>query len=220
MKAKICGITTAQEAEYLNESKADYAGFVLYEKSKRSITLQSAVEVMDFLDPAIKRVAVMVSPSVSDLLLVEDAGFQILQVHKELRRELLEQASIPIWYAISLSERRKLMEAVTFLEELPQTLQSKITGIVVDGADFGGGKTFDWEQTKAEYGSLKNQIGGRQLILAGGLTPENVSEGMRLFTPDVVDVSTGVEYEDLETKDKRKSPKKIKQFMGKVREYE
>ena len=220
MKAKICGITTAQEAEYLNESKADYAGFVLYEKSKRSITLQSAVEVMDFLDPAIKRVAVMVSPSVSDLLLVEDAGFQILQVHKELRRELLEQASIPIWYAISLSERRKLMEAVTFLEELPQTLQSKITGIVVDGADFGGGKTFDWEQTKAEYGSLKNQIGGRQLILAGGLNPENVSEGMRLFTPDVVDVSTGVEYEDLETKDTRKSPKKIKQFMGKVREYE
>ena len=220
MKAKICGITTAQEAEYLNESKADYAGLVLYEKSKRSITLQSAVEVMDFLDPAIKRVAVMVSPFVSDLLLVEDAGFQILQVHKELRRELLEQASIPIWYAISLSERRKLMEAVTFLEELPKTLQSKITGIVVDGADFGGGKTFDWEQTKAEYGSLKNQIGGRQLILAGGLTPENVSEGMRLFTPDVVDVSTGVEYEDLETKDTRKSPKKIKQFMGKVREYE
>lgn len=220
MKAKICGITTAQEAEYLNESKADYAGFVLYEKSKRSITLQSAVEVMDFLDPAIKRVAVMVSPSVSDLLLVEDAGFQILQVHKELRRELLEQASIPIWYAVSLSERRKLMEAVTFLEELPQTLQSKITGIVVDGADFGGGKTFDWEQTKAEYGSLKNEIGGRQLILAGGLTPENVSEGMRLFTPDVVDVSTGVEYEDLETKDTRKSLKKIKQFMGKVREYE
>lgn len=220
MKAKICGITTAQEAEYLNESKADYAGFVLYEKSKRSITLQSAVEVMDFLDPAIKRVAVMVSPFVSDLLLVEDAGFQILQVHKELRRELLEQASIPIWYAICLSERRKLMEAVTFLEELPKTLQSKITGIVVDGADFGGGKTFDWEQTKAEYGSLKNQIGGRQLILAGGLTPENVSEGMRLFTPDVVDVSTGVEYEDLETKDTRKSPKKIKQFMGKVREYE
>lgn len=220
MKAKICGITTAQEAEYLNESKADYAGFVLYEKSKRSITLQSAVEVMDFLDPAIKRVAVMVSPSVSDLLLVEDAGFQILQVHKELRRELLEQASIPIWYAICLSERRKLMEAVTFLEELPKTLQSKITGIVVDGADFGGGKTFDWEQTKAEYGSLKNEIGGRQLILAGGLTPENVSEGMRLFTPDVVDVSTGVEYEDLETKDTRKSLKKIKQFMGKVREYE
>ena len=220
MKAKICGITTAQEAEYLNESKADYAGFVLYEKSKRSITLQSAVEVMDFLDPAIKRVAVMVSPSVSDLLLVEDAGFQILQVHKELRRELLEQASIPIWYAISLSERRKLMEAVTFLEELPQTLQSKITGIVVDGADFGDGKTFDWEQIHGEYGSLKSQIGGRQLILAGGLTPENVSEGMRLFTPDVVDVSTGVEYEDLETKDTRKSPKKIKQFMGKVREYE
>ena len=218
MKAKICGITTAQEAEYLNESKADYAGFVLYEKSKRSITLQSAVEVMDFLDPAIKRVAVMVSPSVSDLLLVEDAGFQILQVHKELRRELLEQASIPIWYAISLSDRGKLVEAVTFLEELPKALQSKITGIV--GADFGGGKTFDWEQTKAEYGSLKNQIGGRQLILAGGLNPENVSEGMRLFTPDVVDVSTGVEYEDLETKDTRKSPKKIKQFMGKVREYE
>lgn len=220
MKAKICGITTAQEAEYLNESKADYAGFVLYKKSKRSITLQSAVEVMDSLDPTIKRVAVMVSPSVSDLLLVEDAGFQILQVHKVLRRELLEHASIPIWYAISLLDRRMLMEAVTYLEELPKTLQSKITGIVVDGADFGGGKTFDWEQTKAEYGSLRNQIGGRQLILAGGLTPENVSEGMRLFTPDVVDVSTGVEYEDLEGKDTRKSPIKIKQFMGKVREYE
>lgn len=220
MKAKICGITTAQEAEYLNESKADYAGFVLYKKSKRSITLQSAVEVMDSLDSTIKRVAVMVSPSVSDLLLVEDAGFQILQVHKVLRRELLAHASIPIWYAISLWDRRMLMKAVTYLEELPKTLQSKITGIVVDGADFGGGKTFDWEQTKAEYGSLRDQIGGRQLILAGGLTPENVSEGMRLFTPDVVDVSTGVEYEDLEGKDTRKSPIKIKQFMGKVREYE
>ena len=63
MKIKICGITKEREIDYLNQVKTDYAGFVIFEKSKRYVTVEQAKQLFEKLDRDIKKVAVTVSPS-------------------------------------------------------------------------------------------------------------------------------------------------------------
>ena len=91
-----------------------------------------------------------------------------------------------------------------------------ISGYVADGAGYGGGKPFDWEGlSKSVRESLDaiRQNRGIQLILAGGLTEENVAQGIRCFEPDIVDVSSGVEENG------KKSRIKIENFIRKVRQH-
>ena len=90
---------------------------------------------------------------------------------------------------------------------------ARIEAYVLDGADFGGGRTFDWA-AGGIAGELRELFREKKLVLAGGLTAENVTEGIRLFAPDIVDVSSGVECDYASGKDEEK----IYQFGRKVRE--
>lgn len=90
---------------------------------------------------------------------------------------------------------------------------ARIEAYVLDGAAFGGGRPFDWADT-ALVGKLRALFGEKQLVLAGGLTADNVAEGIRIFAPDIVDVSSGVERDWGSGKDEEK----INQFVRKVRE--
>lgn len=198
MEIKICGITKPQEAEYLNEAKVDYAGFVFFEKSKRNVSFEQAKGILTKLDAGIQKVAVTVSPTKELVQAIEGLGFDILQVHKELSQEMMEFCHIPIWYAFNIADSKQLEAKRRFLLELPVDLQNKIVGFVVDGAEYGSGKTFDWsafgEEGYAEAGIRGFDIfKERKFILAGGLNANNVREGMNTFLPDIVDVSSGVE---------------------------
>lgn len=192
VKVKICGLTRPEEAGYLNEAGADYGGFVFYAPSKRNVTIPKAMAVKELLNPEICTVAITVSPDVKLACELETAGFDILQVHKELSLEVLEAVHLPVWYAVNLTDPAQLQEKVEFLSGLPEELSQKIKGILVDAGSFGSGKTFDWNQTTED---IRNQeiFENRMFILAGGLSASNVREGVQLFHPDVVDVSSGVE---------------------------
>lgn len=208
MQIKICGITRPEETAYLNEINANYAGFVFYEKSKRNTTTKCARECMKLLKSTTRKVAVMVSPEVALVRTLQDAGFDILQIHKELSIEVLEAASLPVWYAFNISNEEELRIKTEFLDSLDERLSNKIQGIVVDAVDFGSGKAFDWRASEAltnrnnEPESGYNIFSNRQFILAGGLNPDNVADGIRLFSPDVVDVSSGVEGDNGKSRDK------------------
>lgn len=198
MEIKICGIIKKEEADYLNAAGVDYAGFVVFfEKSKRYVTVSQAGAIFPALDPSIKKVAVTVSPTVEQIREIEAAGFDILQVHKKLTSEVLAAAALPVWYACNIQDENQLSKAVCFLEELPENLSAKITALVVDGAEYGSGKPFNWRKSrrlkKAGAQSPPSVLADRKFILAGGLNPENVAEGIRIFQPDIVDVSSGVE---------------------------
>ena len=92
-------------------------------------------------------------------------------------------------------------------------MSAKIEAIVVDAGEYGSGKTFDWKNS--QIGLRKQNIfKGRKFILAGGLNASNVEEGIRLFEPDAVDVSSGVESTG------GKDRNLIKEFTGKVKGYE
>jgi phosphoribosylanthranilate isomerase len=218
MKVKICGLTRPEEASYLNEAGADYAGFVFFEKSKRNVTIPQAKEIMEELNPAIRPVAVTVSPDVARVRQIEQAGFSVLQIHGELSPEVLEAAKLPVWYAVNIAKEEELAKRTFFLNSLPQHLSDKIEAIVVDGAEYGSGKTFDWTKSKrlkkAGAQSPPELFAKRRFVLAGGLNPKNVQEGIRLFAPDLVDVSSGVEGTAGKDRDL------IIEFIRKAREYE
>ena len=105
MKIKICGLTTAEEAEYLNENNVDFAGMVLYfPKSKRNIDIKQAKEIMASLDDNIKKVAVVVSPTIEQVKNIESAGFDFVQIHKNLPKDLFKETSIPVLKAFNVND--------------------------------------------------------------------------------------------------------------------
>lgn len=202
MKIKICGLTRVEEAAYLNQCQVDFAGFVLfYPKSKRNITMEQAEKIAQALDFAVKRVAVVVSPSLQQIRQIEAsaARFDYIQVHGALSGELLEQIRLPVLRAFNVTD----MGNYPFYHA-----SDKVAGYVFDAAEPGSGKTFDW--------SLVKQVprDEKLFLLAGGLNPGNVREAAGVLCPDGVDVSSGVEYDDKPGKDLEK----VKSFVQNARE--
>lgn len=197
MKIKICGITTIEEALWLNEIGVDYAGFVLFfEKSKRNIELNEARKILSVLDESITSVAVTVQPTLSQIQEIEEAGFGVIQIHGKIPEKDLAAVRIPVWKAFNVRD-------ISGFEEYER--MDNVVGYVFDAQTPGSGKTFDW--------TLLEQLpkSDKQIMLAGGLGSENVVEAIRFMGEiiDGVDTSSGVEKDTGIGKDK----KKIEQFV-------
>ena len=217
-KIKICGITKKEEIEMLNRAKVDYAGFVFYEKSKRNIDPEKAAELAKGLDKGIRKVAVTVSADEAIAKKAADLGFDILQIHGELKEEVLRNSKIPIWRAVNIKDIDEFEDKIKKIDILPYDLRNRIEAFVVDAPAYGSGRPFNWKRSrrlkKAGATSPPEQGKGYLFVLAGGLSAENVAEGMELFEPDIVDVSSSVEG------DNGKEEEKIMSFVGKVREQD
>ncbi len=194
-KIKICGITKIIETQYLNEAGVDYAGFVFHEKSKRNISEETAYELIEALDENIKKVAVMVSPDPEKIERLGKLPFDIMQIHGTLTDAVIEACDRPIWYAVNVSDVASTEAVVSRMESMRTDHASKIAGFLLDAPVYGSGHTFDWDKGRNEQCLILDRRWRRDrlLVLAGGLNPENVAEGMEIFAPDVVDVSSSVE---------------------------
>lgn len=197
MKIKICGITREEEIRMLNDAGVDYAGFVFYKKSRRNISIEEAVRLKEMLIPSIKSVAVTVSPDVKLVEMIEAAGFDLIQIHGNLDEEILRKTRHPVWRAMNISDASVMKEYAG--------LPDGIEAVVVDAPDPGSGETFDWKDGESI------RISGKKLVLAGGLNAENVRRGIKIFSPDVVDVSSSVEGKQGKDKDR------INEFVNAVR---
>lgn len=205
-KIKICGITAAGEVRWLNENEVDYAGFVFFEKSKRNLTMTQAKALLEELDQRIRPVAVIVSPTVELVEEIQKNGFAILQVHGILSEEVKAACCLPIWRAFNVEQMTELVSARDDFQKC-----EKIEAFLIDNAQYGSGQTFDWSKMDEE---VMKKIRTKKLVLAGGLNASNIAEGIAIFQPDIVDVSSGVERENGIGKDEEK----IKEFVRKVRE--
>ena len=202
IKIKICGLTSPKEAQFLNKNHVDFAGMVLFfPKSRRNISLEQAEQIMEMLDRKIRSVAVVVSPTREQLVQIQKAGFDYVQIHGELSEALLKEIHIPVWKAFNVND----LEQVKLYHN-----QKNIAGYVFDGADYGSGKTFDWNLLK----DIPRD--GKLFLLAGGLNPSNVADAIRYVQPDGVDVSSGVEKDF----GKGQDGEKIEQFVEQVRAEE
>lgn len=199
MKIKVCGLTSTTEAEYLNRNHVDFAGMVLFfPKSKRNINLEQAKLIMEALDNQIKTIAVVVAPTIEQVLEIQEVGFDYVQIHSDIPEGLFEQIHIPVLKAFNVSDLERFEE---------YHKQDGIAGYVFDAAGYGSGKTFDWSLVKDIPRDEK------LFLLAGGLNPENVTEAIRYVHPDGVDVSSGVENDN----GKGKDGEKIDKFVQKAR---
>ena len=195
-KIKICGLTSPAEARYLNENHVDFAGMVLFfPKSKRNISIEQAKEIMAALDASIKRVAVVVSPSIEQIKQIEAAGFDYIQIHGKIPETEVEA---PILKAFNVSDMGSYEKYHN---------DSRIAGYVFDAIEPGSGKTFDWK--------LVDNIprDEKLLLLAGGLNPDNVRMAIEAVHPDGVDVSSGVENDN----GAGKNPDKIHDFVAAIK---
>ena len=193
---KICGFTDPKEARYISAEDVAFMGMVLFfPKSKRNISIAKAQEIMAAADRHIKKVAVVVSPTVEQVKEIEAAGFDYLQAHGDLSEDVFTKTSPPI------------IRAYNGAQEQAQEDPSRIAAYLFDAAEPGSGKTFDW----AALAEMKRE---KPWFLAGGLTAENVGKAIKTVHPDVVDISSGVEYTDRKGKD----PAKIAAFIRAVRE--
>jgi len=197
VKIKICGITSLEDAMTAVEAGADALGFVFCAASPRHVLPEQAAEIIRHLPPFVQAVGLCVNEDPATVNAIADhCGLDVIQLHGEESPGYCE------------SIRRRVIKAfrvkdITTLETLPQY---HVAGFLLDAwspaAHGGTGTTFNWEI--AAEAVRRN----RRIILAGGLTPENVAESIRQVHPYGVDVSSGVE-----SAPGRKDAAKIRQFI-------
>ena len=198
---KICGITSEEEIGYIAKAGINYAGFVLFfQKSKRNLSLERAENLVAKLPEDIASVAVMVSPTKEQVEAVVDAGFSAIQIHGKVEDSIITSCQIPVFKAFNVSD----MDDFLHYEQMDE-----VVGFVMDAAVPGSGKTFDWDLLQKLPSTEK------QVLLAGGLNPDNVGEALAAGTGkiDGVDTSSGVERAD----GNGKSKERIEAFVRAVR---
>jgi phosphoribosylanthranilate isomerase len=180
-KVKICGITNNDDARVAVEAGADLLGFIFYPPSPRYVTPEQARALVTSLPPSLLTVGVFVNEDVETITrIARDSGVQMVQLHGEESPELCGQVHWPVVKTFRFTEqiRPDMMQHYAVHAFLIEGFHADVYG--------GGGARADWQRV-----ALLHTYG--RIILAGGLTPENVREAIRIVRPYAVDVCSGVE---------------------------
>ena len=178
---KICGITSTHDAGYAVEFGADAIGLVFYAPSSRNLTPSQAKLIRDSLPDSVSSVGVVVDP-VDELLeqVIETVGVDFIQFHGSESPERCRQSGIPYIKALRVQSTEQIHQA---LERYTDAVAFLLDAYETERVG-GTGRTFAWDMIPRI---------AKPVILAGGLSAENVGEAIRQVNPDGVDVSTGVE---------------------------
>jgi phosphoribosylanthranilate isomerase len=237
---KICGITNLEDAQTAVEAGADALGFVFYEKSPRKVDPEVAREIVGKLPDQVEKVGVFVVGSDIEW---DDIFFRVgltaVQHQFSIKHKAQQSSqrgvcidsfprkprffvSLPVTPFLGDEQAIKSL-AADFAHLRPEMSgQPPVPEGVFDTffLDSGGcqqpggtGQPFDWAKAVPIAEAMRN--GCTKLVVAGGLTPSNVSEAMRILKPWGVDVSSGVE-----SRPGKKDPEKVRAFIAAVRETE
>ncbi len=210
LRIKICGLTDPADAEHAARLEVEAVGLNFYAPSPRFVDAARAAAILSALPPAVEAVAVFVDQRLRpalELLRGLDR-IQTLQWHGD-NREPGDPKAYRLIPAFRVRDRVSLEEIRRFLEQLSARGVFPAAVLVdahVPGQPGGTGRTAPWEL-------LADFRPGVPLYLAGGLTPENVAEAVRLVRPDAVDVASGVE-----SSPGRKDPERMRRFVANARE--
>lgn len=204
VRSKICGITRLEDARAAIDAGADALGFVFYSHSPRHITVTAAKTILTALPPFVSSVGLFVNASPSEVRnVIENLPLDCLQFHGEETAEFCRQFTRPYIKALRVKPGMDVRAAIA---DYPDA-----RGVLLDAFDSrlhgGTGQTFDWSLIPPGLSS--------PVILAGGLTPENVGEAIRQVKPYAVDVSGGVEASK-----GIKDHAKIRAFLTEVRKLD
>ena len=202
---KVCGLMTLTDAMFSADAGAGYLGFNFTRTSKRRLTLDAAKSWWGELPAQITRVALFQDQTAREVDEVLQAlPIDILQFHGAESGEFCRRFSVPYWKAIAIEDQASFCRGARdhkhagalLLDTAVLTAQGRSTS-------GGSGRAFDW--------SLWPDQATQPLVLAGGLSPQNVAEAIRQTRPWAVDVSSGVE-----SAPGVKSRDKVQQFCHEV----
>jgi indole-3-glycerol phosphate synthase/phosphoribosylanthranilate isomerase len=206
---KICGITSVDDGLLAVRAGADAIGLMLWPESVRAVDLQTAHAIASALPPLVHRVGVFVNPTRAEVeRAIEEIGLDVVQLHGDETPEFCRGLPRRVLKAVRVGAGFQADEALRY--------ENFAAGVLLDsraddaGAHPGGtGRAFDWTLARAV------RENARYLVLAGGLTPENVGRAVAAVAPDAVDVSSGVE-----SAPGRKDPAQVRAFVRAVRATE
>lgn len=205
LRVKICGITQLDDAQRACDLEADAIGFIFYEKSPRCVTMEKAAEIAKQLPGHVARVGVFVNASRDKILRhLETVGLDAVQFHGDYNISEFEQFDQKQVIAVA-------RVSDTFCSAELKNFRGRAAAILLDthkkGLYGGTGETFDWQA------AIEAKAYGR-IILAGGLSPENVQRAVETVSPYAIDVSSGVEAQP-----GKKDAMKLEQLFHNVKEY-
>lgn len=208
VRVKICGLTRVEDLRHAAEAGADYVGLVFYPRSPRNISVKRAAELLKAVPKNVTPVALLVDADDALVDQVAALGVGMLQLHGSESPErvaaIRERTGLPVMKVIAIGGREDLAKIGAYEAVADQLL---LDARAPEGATRPGGNAvaFDW-------GLIAGRGWSCPWVLAGGLTPENVAEAVRLTGAAQVDVSSGVESAPGE-----KDPAKVTAFIDAAR---
>jgi phosphoribosylanthranilate isomerase len=232
-------MTNLEDALVAVEAGADAVGFVFYEKSPRCVTVETAREIVAKLPESVEKIGVFVGSDADPISVLMQAGLTGIQYYfaaemagSKGRAKVYGRACLPphfrsvMAFPMSLfgedvsqvermaaefaALRKKIPEGVSIPEGFLDTFLLDSGNLRQPG---GTGHTFDWEKARGLGARMGKD--GLKLVVAGGLTPQNVGEAIEILRPWGVDVASGVE-----ARPGKKDPKKVRAFVRAVREMD
>lgn len=199
-RVKICGITRVEDGLMVANSGADSIGLVFYQPSPRHVEIEQACSIAQALPAFVTKTALFVNPDKEYVKAVlEQVQIDLLQFHGDETPEFCQQFGVPYMKAVR-------MQASTDLEQIAEQYAAAC-GILLDaykpGVPGGTGEQFNWEWVPKDF--------SKPIILAGGLSAENIKQAIDTVKPWAVDVSGGVE-----ARKGIKSTDKVSLFMQQV----
>ena len=200
VQVKICGITNIEDAEAALKYGADALGFICYKKSKRYIPASQIHSITQKLPLFTVTVGVFVNPDLEEIhSVVKDSGIRLVQLSGDESPSFVRSLNYPVIKTLHIGDDYNYIQKD--LDEF-----GKVIFLLDSSVSYGGsGVLANWKICKKI--ANKNPV-----ILAGGLTPENVSKAINYIKPVAVDVSSGVEKNAV-----KKDLVKIQRFISNVK---
>ena len=200
MKVKICGITNLDDAKLSYELGADAIGFIFYEKSKRYIAPEKAKEIIRQIPAFVLKVGVFVNESTDKINnIAKGIKLNLNQLHGNESPEMIADIDLPVIKAFRVSEDFDY-------SIIKQYYNCSFLLDTYNKNEFGGtGQQFNWKNIPSE---IKSEI-----ILAGGISENNIEQICKDVNPYAIDVSSSIEKEP-----GKKDHKKLKKLFKKIYE--
>jgi phosphoribosylanthranilate isomerase len=190
IRVKVCGVTSLVDAEAAATCGADFLGFILYPKSPRFVSLEAFQAMRPGLPAAVKKVGVLVEPTLAELAQARDAGFDYIQLHFPNATTFPDAVA---WLDVVPPAQLWLAPRIPPGDALDLMFVALADTMVFDTyhpEQIGGtGETGDWKT----FAKLQTKNKDNAWVLAGGLTPENIVAAIRDSRAHIVDVNSGVE---------------------------
>ncbi len=181
-RVKICGITRVEDARAAIAAGCDAIGLVFYPPSARHVNLETAAEIVAGIPPFVSVVGLFVDAEPEQInAVLKHVRLDLLQFHGNETPEQCNLYGVPYMKAIRVKAGTNLLQ---YAEQFKQA-RALLLDAFIEGVPGGTGQIFDWNIIPA---SLPLPV-----VLAGGLTAENVTAAIRQVQPYAVDVSGGVE---------------------------